>query len=266
LFAVESGHDGTTKNEAVTPPPPVAAVPAAAAAASSSPTEALARIDALHRRRDEPAALAEETKLITDRLARAPGDFEVLWRAARFYFWMSDDPGTASEQRSKLGKTGWDLAERAILANPGQAAGYYWSAVTMGNYALGLGVVKALTMGMEDKFKSRLARAEQLAPDYQFGGVDVAWGRFYEKLPWPKRDRKKAELHLRRALKRANGVNLRARVYLADTLAHDSRAAEGKKLLEEVAAAPVGRYDAPEERRAKALGVGLMPALLKMMN
>ena len=73
------------------------------------------------RRRDDAAALAEEKKLVTESLARAPGDFEVLWRAARFYFWMSDDPGTANEQRSKLGKTGWDLAERAIVANPSQA-------------------------------------------------------------------------------------------------------------------------------------------------
>lgn len=264
MFAIESGHAATAGNEAVSAPPPVRAAPPAAVA--SSPTEVLGRIDALHRRRDDPGALAEEKKLVTESLARAPGDFEVLWRAARFYFWMSDDPGAANEQRSQIGKTGWDLAERAIVANPAQAAGYYWAAVTMGNFALGLGVVKALTMGMEDKFKARLMRAEQLAPEYQFGGVDVAWGRFYEKLPWPKRDRKKAEFHLRRALTRASGVNLRARVYLADTLAHDGRGAEGKKLLEEVAGAAVGRYDAPEERRAKALGAGLMPALLKMMN
>ena len=34
---------------------------------------------------------------------------------------------------------------------------------------------------------------------------------------------------------------------------------EAKRLLDEVAAAPLGRYDAPEERRAKALGAGLLP-------
>ncbi|MBC8131469.1 MAG: hypothetical protein H7X95_00700 [Deltaproteobacteria bacterium] len=243
-------------------------LPSLSPTAKNTPTlaETLARIDALHVKRDDRGALLEQRTLLNDTLARAPAAYEVLWRAARFYFWLSDDPGANNEERSKLGKTGWDIAERAIIANPNQAAGYYWAAVNMGNYALGLGVVKALTLGMEDKFKGRLTRAGQLAPDYQHGGVDVAWGRFYEKLPWPKRDRKKAETHLRRVLTGLNGSNLRARVYLADTLAHDDRAAEAKKLLEQVASAPLGRYDAAEERRAKALSVGLMPTVVKLMR
>ena len=242
LFSIESGHAGLGE------------------------TETLGRVDELHRHRDDRAAFAEERRLVDEALARAPRDFEVLWRAARFYFWLSDDPGTGADQRSKMGKAGWDIAERAIAAEPRQVAGYYWAALNMGNYALGLGVVKALTMGMEAKFRSRLERAGELAPAYEFGGIDVAWGRFYEKLPWPKRDQKKAETHLRRVLTALNGNNLRARVYLADTLAHDGRAAEAKKLLDEVAAAPVGRYDAPEERRAKALAVGLMATVVKLMN
>jgi predicted Zn-dependent protease len=127
-------------------------------------------------------------------------------------------------------------------------------------------VVKALTQGMEGKFTGRLKKAGELDPKYQHGGVDVAWGRFYEKLPWPKRDRKKAEEHLRRVLTQINPNNLRARVFLADTLAHDNRAAEAKRLLEEVAAAQPGRYDAPEERRAKALGTALLPEVLKQLK
>jgi hypothetical protein len=226
----------------------------------------LERVDALHAKRDEPAAFATERRLVEGALGRSPNDYEVLWRAARLYFWLSDDPGTGAEPRSQLGKTGWDLAERAISASPGQAAGYYWAAVNIGSYALGIGVLKALTQGIEGKFKSRLERAQQLAPGYQNGGIDVAWGRFYERLPWPKRDRKKAENHLRRVITQVNPSSLRARVYLADTLAHDDRAAEAKKLLDEVAAAPVGRYDAPEERRAKALGVVLLPKVLELMN
>lgn len=241
---------------------PAATIPVAAPTLA----ETLVRIDALHRQRDDRTAFANERQLVDAALARSGGDHDVLWRAARLYFWLSDDPSLGNDQLSKLGKTGWDLAERAITANPNLGEGYYWAAVNMGNYALGLGVVKALTIGMEGKFKSRLQRAGQLVPGYEHGGVDVAWGRFYEKLPWPKRDRKKAEQHLRRALTEWNGSNLRARVYLADTLAHDDRGAEAKKLLDEVAAAPLGRYDAPEERRAKALGVGMMAGVVKQLK
>lgn len=218
----------------------------------------LARIDDLYRRRDDRAAWNEQQRLVQSTLARAPTDYGVLWRAARFYFWASDDPSVPHDQRSRWGKDGWDLAERAIAANGNDVAGYYWAAVCMGNYALGLGVVKALSQGLEGKFRDRLGRAAALNGAYEYGGVDTAWGRFYDKLPWPKRDRKKAQDHLRRAIE-LNPAALRARVYLASSYLASDRAEEAKRLLEEVAAAPLGRYDAAEERRAKALASGMMP-------
>ena len=259
---------------AATPPPEEpASVSTRVSSPASSPTQPradapdlLGRVDALHQRRDDRAALAEERQLLDAAVLRTPSDYAVLWRAARLYFWLSDDPSLSNEQRSNLGKYGWDLAERAITVDSKQAPAHYWAAVNMGNYALGLGVLKALTLGMEAKFRARLERAGQLAPDYEFGGIDVAWGRFYEKLPWPKRDRKKAEEHLRHVLTKQNPNNLRARVFLADTLANDGRAAEAKKLLDEVASAVPGQYDAPEERRAKALGVGLLPVIAKRLR
>jgi hypothetical protein len=216
----------------------------------------LSRIDELHHRRDDHASFAEEQRLADAAVARAPGDYGALWRAARVYFWLSDDPGLPHEQRSKLGKTGWDLAERAITANPNDVAGYYWAAVCMGNYALGLGVVRALSQGLEGKFRDRLGRATALNDGYEWGGVETAWGRFFEKLPWPKRDRKAAEEHLRRAMA-LNPNALRARVYLAGVYLDAGRPGEAKPLLDQVTGAPGDRYDGPEERRAKALATGL---------
>ena len=195
----------------------------------------------------------------------APGDYEVLWRAARFYFWASDDPGVSKEQRSRWGKDGWDIAERAIALNPNDVAGYYWGAFCMGNYALGLGVVKALSQGMEGKFRDRMTRAQTLNAGYDWGGVETAWGRFFDKLPWPKRDRKKAEEHLRKAIE-INPYTLRARVFLASLYLDTDRIIEAKRLLDEVVAAVPGRYDAPEERRDQALAQGLMPTLLAKLK
>jgi len=245
------------------PPPssaPAAAPSAPPPAATMSLPAQLARIDELHRRRDDHAAWAEEQQLVQAALARAPNDYGVLWRAARVYFWLSDDPNASSDQRSKWGQQGWDLAERAIAVNPNDVAGHYWAAVCMGNYALGLGVMKALARGMEGKFKERLKRAGELSPQYEHGSIDVAWGRFYDKLPWPKRDRKKAQEHLRRALE-INPAGLRPRVYLAISLMDSGHPQEAKRLLDEVGSAPLGRYDAAEERRAKALASALLPEL-----
>jgi tetratricopeptide (TPR) repeat protein len=236
-------------------------VPAGNAAISTL----LVRVDDLYRRRDDKTAWNEQQRLIQTLIARAPGEFDVLWRAARFYFWASDDPGVAREQRSRWGKDGWDFAEKAIAVNPNDAAGYYWAALCMGNYALGLGVVKALSQGLEGKFRERLARAQSLNAGYELGAAETAWGRFFDKLPWPKRDRRKAEEHFRKALE-LNPHALRARVYLASSYLDSDRAVEAKRLLDEVAAAVPGRYDAPEERRAQALAAGLMQTVLARLK
>jgi hypothetical protein len=243
LFTVGGSPDAGPGAAAPAGPPPLAKV--------------IERVDELHKRRDDRAALAEEQSLLQSAVARAPQDYGVLWRAARLHFWLSDDPGQGNEQRSRIGKEGWDLAERAIAINSNRVEAQYWAAVCMGNYALGLGVVKALAQGMEGKFRARLERADQLDRRYEHGAIDTAWGRFYDRLPWPKRDREKAEVHFRRAIE-VNPFQLRARVYLAQSWIDQDRTAEAKRLLDEVAAAPVGRYDAPEERRAKALAAGLM--------
>ena len=252
--------------EAGAPAAAPGAVPTAApfSAAMSLPAQ-LARIDELHRRRDDHAAWSEEQQLVQATLASAPNDYGALWRAARLYFWLSDDPNVSSDQRSKWGQQGWDLAEHAIAVNPNDVARHYWAAVTMGNYALGLGLMKALAKGMEGKFKERLKRAGELGPQYEHGAIDLAWGRFYDKLPWPKRDRKKAQQYLRGALQ-THPKNLRARVFLAQSLMDDDQLPEAKKLLEEVAAAQAGQYDPPEERRAKMLGARAMPELLAKMK
>jgi hypothetical protein len=44
-----------------------------------------------------------------------------------FLFLGQRRPGVPQEQRSRWGKDGWDLAERAIAVNPNDVAGYYWA-------------------------------------------------------------------------------------------------------------------------------------------
>src|SRR6266540_4207498 len=76
-----------------------------AAAADLSPL--LAEADATYLRRDDPAALAAH-----------------LWRLARIYFWLADDPNLKSEEKSKPGKVGWEYGGRATAANRGRVEGW----------------------------------------------------------------------------------------------------------------------------------------------
>jgi hypothetical protein len=209
-----------------------------------------AELDGLKARADEPGAITRGLAVADAAVAAAPNDYGTLWRAARAYFLASDDDARPKEERSRLGKVGWELGQRAVAANPRGVEGHFWSALAIGGHALGMGIVRALANGIEGKFTGELQRATDIDPTYDHGSVFVAWGGYYMELPWPKRDRKKAEQALRRAMQ-INPANLRARVFLARVFAAEDRVAEARALLAEVAAAPVGRYDAAEERRAK---------------
>jgi tetratricopeptide (TPR) repeat protein len=233
--------------------------------AAVSPPDVGQRAEELWKRRDDPAAAAEATRLLDEALAGAPNDYGLLWRAAAWQFWKSDDPSLPDEQRAKFGKVGWDLAERAVAQRPGDVAGHFWAAVNMGNYSLGLGVVRALAQGIEGKFRKQLSEAERLDPRYAKGGIFNAWGRFYLVLPWPKRDVKKAGENLRKALE-VNPDNLRARVFLAQLALREDQPSEAKRLLDEVLQAVPGKYDAPEERRAKVMAAATMRKVVDAMK
>jgi len=214
------------------------------------PADVVARLDALHLRRDDQGALAEARRVADAAVAASPTDYAVLWRAARERFSESDVPSRPDDERSRLGKEAYDLAERAIAANPNGVEGHYWAALGIGSYAQGMGVLRALANGIEGKFTRPLARATALDVRYDHGSIPVVWAAYYLELPWPRRDRAKAAAELERALK-INPANVRARLYQARIAADEDHPAAARALLAAIAAAPVGAYDPPEERRVK---------------
>src|SRR6266568_2185671 len=220
-----------------------------APAGSGEVTALLAQTDALWKERDQPGKLDEIRAELSKAEKLAPNDYGVLWRLARLDFWTSDDLSLKEEERSELGKRAWDYADRAAKMNPDGVEGWYFGALGIGSYSLGIGILKALGQGVESKFKERLGKAEMLDPKYQDGGIYNAWGRFYQKLPWPKYDPKKSEQNLRKALQ-LNPANVRARTYLAELYQNEGHPKEARKLLEEALVREPGSYDAPEERRS----------------
>ena len=211
----------------------------------------LVQVDEEWKRRDEPGVIDEIRSQLERAATVAPDDYGVLWRLAQLYFWLSDDPSLRDDEKSRLGKKSWDYGEHAVAANPNRVEGWYFAALGMGNYSLGIGVLKALGQGIEGKFKERLAKAESIDPGYFSGGIFTAWGRFYYKLPWPKYDPRKSEQMLRRAL-RVNPDNVRSRVFLAELYEREGHPKEARKLLEEALdRQPGAAYDPPEERRSQ---------------
>jgi hypothetical protein len=221
------------------------------AAAGGEVAALLADADAAYARRDEAGQAAVVGTKLAQAEKAAPGDYGVLWRIARINVWIADDPKIDGKERTRIGKIAWDYGDRATAAEPARVEGWYWAAAGAGLYGLGLGVLTALKMGLEGKFKERLGKAEAIDPGYNHGAIQTAWGRFYYELPWPKYDPRKSEAFYREALKQ-NPFNVRAHVYLGQLFAKEDRGPEAQAQFQAALAKPPGQYDAPEERRWQA--------------
>lgn len=227
-------------------------IPNSAAPAASDLDRQLAEADAAYADRHLPSRFAEARRALARAEELAPDDYGVLWRLARLHFWESDDPGLSNDARSRAGKRSWDYGERALTQNPSGVEGHYFAAVGLGNYSLGIGILKALAQGLEGKFRKRLGEAERLDPTFHSGAIPTAWGRFYYELPWPKYDEDKSEAYLRRALEIHPG-NRRARLFLADLFWKQDKHREAQELLAAILGAAIDTDDPAEQRRIQSL-------------
>jgi len=237
---------------AAAPPAPIAAPVAPAPTATSTLATLLAEADDAFAVRDQPGKMDADLALTRKAEKIAPNDYEVLWRLARHHYWLADDPEISNEEKARIGKITWDYGDRATQANPARVEGWFFASSGVGMYSLGISIVTALFDGMESKFLDRLKKAQAIDPSFFEYGADVAWGRYWDELPWPMHDTDKSEIAYRKAMA-SSPKNLRAKVYLAELRAKEDDPAEAKQLLQAVLAAKPGAYDAPEERRAQAL-------------
>ncbi len=253
-----------------TPPPAAAAAPAAAAPPAPPAPKAdlrtveIAHFDELWQTRDKEAsekalkALAKEFK--------DSDDYDKLWRVAHLYFWLADGVQGDDDTKKFLAKQGWDVGKKAVAKNPQGIAGLYWNSVDIGLYSEAVGVVNALFAGLESKFRDPLLQVEQLDPKHENKDVDLigpqlTLGRYFWSLPWPKRSLSKSKKKLEEALA-VRPADLRAHLFLAQTLADDGDKDGARAQIALIAAAPVD-YDPPEGRRIKKRAADWAAAKLK---
>jgi len=235
-------------------PTPPAAAPAAAPAAPTV-DELLAKVDALQPTRDDAASQKQIEALLSQAKKLAPNDYGVLWRVARNHCWIGE--GFAGEKqamrRQVEAKQCWDYGARAVKAQPDKVEGNYFAANGAGNYSTEIGIMKALTHGMEGTFNGFLDKAIAIDPGFKGAAPLVAKGRYYFSLPWPKRSYSKSEEMFKKALA-LQPKAIRAKLWLAETLVNDGNAKEAKIYLDQVEAqlAKGGEgFDPPEVRRVK---------------
>lgn len=228
---------------------PAPQTPAPAQAAAPAPKSPVEQFDALWPQRDNAKVAKQLSDIAKQALERSPNDYGMLWRSARLTQWQAD--GIDSDEYKKiLGKQCWDVGQKAVAQDPNRVEGQYVTAACIGAYSEGTGIVSALSQGLEGKFNGHLDKAISLNPRYSHCAPLIAKGRYFFKLPWPKRDLDKSAAEYQKAIK-ACPQALRAYLWLAETQLDQDHAQQAKATVEKAVNGSVG-YDPPEGRRVKA--------------
>lgn len=143
--------------------PGAGTVPAAAVLAQGQPV--WVQVDKLHRGRFQPGNLDKSLHLLEKACKAEPGEYELLWRLARAYYWQGSQAASNQEKLAWF-KKARDAAERATQSNPNGVRGYYWLAVAIGKYGQTRGILQSLFMvkPMKEALDKCLALDPKFAP------------------------------------------------------------------------------------------------------
>jgi hypothetical protein len=227
------------------PVPAPAPVPAAPPVPEAAPLSWDKTFDELWKKRDQAAIVKQMHALLDEQLKVDSKSFEANWRLASLYNWEAN--GTEGDEKADLGKKAWEAGDKAILAKPDDVRGQYQAGTGIGLYSEGISIIKALAQGMEGKFRERLQAALRIDKDYLDGAPQVVWGRYFFKLPWPKRDVDESIKVLEDCIA-GHPDNWRAKIYLADSLADNGKTEDARRFVQDVLDARNGT-DPPEDHR-----------------
>lgn len=234
--------------QAVPPAPPA---PTQAPADAGAKADWTTRWDELWKTRDQDASVREMNKLLKTALAIDPGSFDANWRQSALLNWQANGFPDGHDLKAQLGKGAWESGDRAIGAKPEDVRSQYNAGTGIGLYSEGVGILTALSQGLESKFRGRVQAALRIDKDYLDGAPQVLWGRFFFKLPWPKRDLDESVKVLSAAVK-SHPTNLRAKLFLADSLAETGKGDQAKLLVQQILD-ETPNVDPPEEKRLKGM-------------
>ncbi|MBI3268110.1 MAG: tetratricopeptide repeat protein [Planctomycetes bacterium] len=206
---------------------------AKAAAAGGSGAKKFAAIDKLWAKRDEDGMPEKVIQACEAVLQDEPANYDANWRIARACWWLSsriDD----EKLKATLGERGTRNGKAAYEARPDAVEGHLWYACALGEYGLGISILKALARGLDADFRKHAERAIELDKTCELGAPLRALGRFFARLPWPKKDIRKSEQLLRQSLEAAP-KSLLSRLFLAETLLDAGNEVEAIKFLHEAA-------------------------------
>ena len=175
--------------------------------------------DALWLESTDPERTRKTIVIYEKVLALDPDNYEALWKIARAYFITGDALPETDEYKNRhkeCGEKGMSYAKRALTVNPKGIEGHYYYGLSIAQYSIGISIVKALIKGLGPEYEKHIGKAIELNKLYDYAGPLRAMGRYWYRLPWPKRNIDKSIDYLKEAEALAP-LSTRGRVYLAES-------------------------------------------------
>jgi len=120
------------------------------------------------------------------------------------------------DRHREMGLEGMHYAKKAVELNPRGVEGHYYYTLTLGQYSIGISIIKALAKGLGPQYEEHIEKALEIDRNYDNAGPLRAIGRYWYKVPWPKRNLEKSIHYLKEAVVTAP-INARGHVYLAES-------------------------------------------------
>ena len=186
--------------------------------------EQFKKLDSIYRKRHKSGYAKKGLEMARKLVKDNPESFDAQWRLSRSAFWFAERAVARGDEKTAkdIGWEGYQAGLKAIEKNPKGVQGYYYGVASLGQYSKGIGIFKALSMDISGKYEDMCGKAIKLNKRYNMGGPLRTYGRYYYKLPWPKRDLEKST-KLLEEVTRLFPKKLRNHAYLADTYAKDDR-------------------------------------------
>ncbi|MBN2360934.1 MAG: hypothetical protein JXR83_15875 [Deltaproteobacteria bacterium] len=204
------------------PETPPAGAPAEAAAPSPEQIKAaqiadlVKQIDQLYEARHQSGKAEASLAKAKELLALDPKSYDAQWRIARVAFWLGDISAD-KKGKAKWGKIGWDAGLAGTQLKPDGIEAQFWGAASLGTYATGSGIMKAVWDGLPKQYEKWIRKAMEMNPKYAWGGPPRALGRYYFTLPGIAGGDNKKSIKLLEQSKQISPEALRTRAYLAES-------------------------------------------------
>ncbi len=206
---------------------------------TSLANDTIAQADALFDKGDVDSIL-ESIPLYVKAVEANPNSYEANWKCARAHreyanLNLEQELEGWKDVCKKYGKDGMRYGEKAKELEPEKIEGHYYYGLCVASYSDGVSILKALKEGLKGSTQKAFYKAYEIDKMFEDGGPILAIARFWHQLPFPLRNKRRAQKYFEEHHKYFPD-DPQGLVYFAELLIDRRKKDEARPLLEKAVA------------------------------